>query len=164
MATVKIDGLAEAIAKELHEYSEEVTEEVKESVKAAAKACVATLRQTSPKSTGDYAKGWAARTAYEGPDDIRMQVHNRTDYQLTHLLEDGHESCSTGLHSGGMKYFCRERHFHGSNNEPGWDKLRIRECFWQQKCRAKRFLLPARTNFLYCVCHQAVRPVSGKNH
>lgn len=100
MATVKIDGLAEAIAKELHEYSEEVTEEVKESVKDAAKACVATLRQTSPKSTGDYAKGWAASTAYEGPDDIRMQVHNRTDYQLTHLLEDGHAKVNGGRVEG----------------------------------------------------------------
>jgi len=100
MATVKIDGLAGAIAKELHEYSEEVTAEVKKSVKDTAKTCVATLRQTSPKDTGDYAKGWAARTAYESDKDIRMQVHNKPHYQRTHLLEDGHAKVNGGSVDG----------------------------------------------------------------
>lgn len=96
MASVKIEGLAEAVAKELREYSEEVTAEVKKSVKAAAKTCVATLQETSPKDTGDYAKGWAARKAYESDNDIRMQAHNKSHYQLTHLLEDGHAKVSGG--------------------------------------------------------------------
>ena len=97
MAAVKIDGLAEAVAKELQEYSEDITAAVKASVRSSAKTCVATLRQTSPKDTGDYAKGWKARTAYESDSDIRMQVHNKTHYQKTHLLEDGHAKVGGGL-------------------------------------------------------------------
>ena len=100
MASVKIEGLAEAVAKELREYSEEVTAEVKKSVKAAAKTCVATLQETSPKDTGDYAKGWTSRKAFESENDIRMQVHNKTDYQLTHLLEDGYNHVSGGRVDG----------------------------------------------------------------
>lgn len=96
MATVKVDGLAAAIAEELSAYSSEVAEEVKKSVKTAAKTCVNTLKQTSPKDTGDYAKGWTQKTAYESASDIRAQVYNRTDYQLTHLLEDGHAKVSGG--------------------------------------------------------------------
>lgn len=100
MASVKVDDLAAAIAEELREYSEEVTAEVKKSVKASAKTCVATLQETSPKDTGDYAKGWTSRKAFESENDIRMQVHNKTDYQLTHLLEDGHAKVSGGRVDG----------------------------------------------------------------
>lgn len=100
MAAVKVDELAEAIARELQEYSEEVTEELKASVQSTAKTCVATLKQTSPKDTGDYAKGWRSRKAYESIHDLRMEVHNATDYQLTHLLEDGHAKVNGGRVEG----------------------------------------------------------------
>ena len=32
----------------------------------------------------------AKKTAYESQTDIRVEVYNATDYQLTHLLEHGH--------------------------------------------------------------------------
>lgn len=54
---IKIDALAEAVRNELREYSQEVAEDVKTSVHDAAKTCVATLRATSPKDTGSYARG-----------------------------------------------------------------------------------------------------------
>ena len=96
MATVAVDNLAAAIAQELQEYSAEVSEDMKEAVKSAAAACVTTLKQTSPKDTGDYAKGWRKKVAFESSQDIRMQVYNKTDYQLTHLLEDGFSHASGG--------------------------------------------------------------------
>lgn len=86
---VKVDDLASAIIQELHDYSREVAEDVKDSVNTAAKACVKELNANSPKDTGDYRKGWRVKKAYESNSDIRLQVHNATDYQLTHLLEDG---------------------------------------------------------------------------
>lgn len=93
---IPIDALADALAQELEDYNQDVTDSLKTSVKDASKVCVAELKATSPELTGSYASGWRKRTAYEGPTDIRMQVHNKTDYQLTHLLEDGHANVDGG--------------------------------------------------------------------
>lgn len=93
---IKIDSLGNAIADALEEYSQEVTDDVKASVRDAAKACVAELKTTSPSLTGSYAEGWRAKVAYEDLTDIRMNVHNATDYQITHLLEDGHAKVNGG--------------------------------------------------------------------
>lgn len=97
---VKVDGLADAIMAELQDYSQEVTEDVKKSVDAAGKECVRILKETSPKDTGDYAQGWRKRKAYESKSDLRVEVHNATDYQLTHLLEDGHAKVTGGRVDG----------------------------------------------------------------
>ena len=85
-----IDGLADAIAKELADYSQDVTDGLKNSVKQVSKECKDEIVQNSPVSTGSYKKGWATKVNYESADDIRVTVRNRTDYQLTHLLEYGH--------------------------------------------------------------------------
>lgn len=87
---IPIDGLADAIAKELAAYNQEVTDGTKDAVKEAAKACKNQIKQNSPVLTGSYRKGWTEKIVYEGREDIRITVHNRTDYQLAHLLEYGH--------------------------------------------------------------------------
>lgn len=97
---VKMDGLAHAIAEALEEFQEETMQDVKASVNDAAKVCVAELEKNSPELTGDYEKGWRKKVAYESPLDIRVQVYNKTDYQLTHLLEDGHAKVNGGTVSG----------------------------------------------------------------
>lgn len=97
---IKIEELADAVASELRAYSEEVMEDVKSSVHSAANACVTELKSTSPKDTGDYSRGWRKKKAYESNTDIRLQVHNATDYQLTHLLEDGHALVNGGFVPG----------------------------------------------------------------
>ena len=53
---------------------------------AVAKESVQKLKNTSPKKSGDYAKGWRVKKlgAHE------QIVYNATNYQLTHLLENGH--------------------------------------------------------------------------
>lgn len=93
---IKVDDLTDAIVEELRGYRQEVVDDLKESVESAADACVNELRRTSPKDTGDYRKGWRKTNAYESDSDIRVQVHNATDHQLTHLLEDGHAKVSGG--------------------------------------------------------------------
>ena len=57
-----------------------------------ARESVKRLRNTSPKKTGSYARGWGLkRMSVKGGSRIAtIVVHNRTDYQLTHLLENGH--------------------------------------------------------------------------
>ena len=97
---IKMDGLAAAIADALEEFQEETMQDVKNSVEDAAKFCVNELEENSPELTGDYAKGWRKKTAYESATDIRVDVYNKTDYQLTHLLEDGHAKVSGGTVPG----------------------------------------------------------------
>lgn len=97
---IKIDDLAKAVAEELHTYRNEVVEELKGSVKDAAKKCVAAIKAASPADTGEYRDGWAVKKAFESDSDIRLQVHNKTNYQLTHLLEDGHANVDGGRTPG----------------------------------------------------------------
>ena len=70
----------------MDEINKDVQNSTKRNVDAVAKECVQRLRNTSPRKTGSYAKGWG--TKKQGEMDVI--VHNRTDYQLTHLLENGH--------------------------------------------------------------------------
>lgn len=100
MAKVKIDGLADAIIKELSEYNQEVTDGVKQEVKSVANECKTEIQQNSPKLTGSYRKGWREKTMYESADDIRISIYNKTDYQLTHLLENGHAKVNGGRVEG----------------------------------------------------------------
>lgn len=74
----------------LDEYSKEVARATNNSMDVVGKEAVRKLKSTSPKKTGDYAKGWGLKRS-RGPNRINIvTVHNRTDYQLTHLLENGH--------------------------------------------------------------------------
>lgn len=70
----------------LDEVSKKVKGVMKESIKETAVESAQKLRNTSPVKTGSYAKGWKAGKQ-RGGDYV---VHNATDYQLTHLLENGH--------------------------------------------------------------------------
>jgi Bacteriophage HK97-gp10, putative tail-component len=77
--------LSREIAKALKEYTQEVTEGLEKAKKDIAKDTAEELKKTSPELTGDYRKGWAVKKV-----GTAQVVHNRTDYQLTHLLEKGH--------------------------------------------------------------------------
>lgn len=100
MANIKIEDLASTIAKELTEYSQEVTDGIKAEVKTVAKECKNEIQPNSPVDTGSYRKGWQVKTAYESSSDIRVVIRNRTDYQLTHLLEYGHAKVNGGRVNG----------------------------------------------------------------
>lgn len=97
---VKMDAMAEAIAAALEEFEQETMDILKSSTEIAASACVKEIKVNSPILTGDYSKGWTKKTAYESPLDIRVQVYNKTDYQLTHLLEDEHAKVNGGTVPG----------------------------------------------------------------
>lgn len=82
---IKVDQLANEISKALREYTTEVEEGLEEVKKEVAKEGVKQLKKTSPKLTGDYAKGWRVKRV-----GTAQVIHNATNYQLTHLLEKGH--------------------------------------------------------------------------
>lgn len=69
----------------LEEFDEKVNDVLEKSADIVSQESVDKLHNTSPVKTGDYAKGW--RVTKDGDTFI---VHNATDYQLTHLLENGH--------------------------------------------------------------------------
>lgn len=87
---VDVDGLSKAIINGLEEYAEVTSEGVKKAVKKTATECKNNIKAHSPKLTGDYAKGWVTKKEFESANELRISVKNRTDYQLTHLLEYGH--------------------------------------------------------------------------
>lgn len=71
----------------LDDYVEEVQKVTDEAIKDVAAESVEKLRNTSPKgASGRYARGW---TVKKDGKFVRV-VYNKTDWQLTHLLENGH--------------------------------------------------------------------------
>lgn len=97
---ISADQLGITIQGELAAYSEEVAEGIRKEIKEVAKETVATLKTTSPRDTGEYARGWSYRVEFESREDIRMRIYNRTKPQLTHLLEYGHAKTNGGRVEG----------------------------------------------------------------
>ena len=88
--SVFIMANTESVSVQMKELLDEINKDVQDSTRKnidrVAKESVQKLRNTSPRKTGSYSKGWG--TKKEG--DMDVVVYNRTDYQLTHLLENGH--------------------------------------------------------------------------
>lgn len=70
----------------LDEFSQEVQDVTDDAIRKTAAEAVEKLRNTSPKASGTYAKGWAVKAT----GTWARVVYNKTDWQLTHLLENGH--------------------------------------------------------------------------
>lgn len=79
------------VNKILDSYAKEISRDIVTDAEIVAKEGVDELRNTSPKRTGKYRKGWRVRTdkMNNGGSSI---IYNATDYQLTHLLEKPHLS------------------------------------------------------------------------
>lgn len=80
-------NLAQEIAQHLRQYSSDVEEKLQYSKKEVGQKAVKELRKAGKFNdrTGRYRKGWTLKK--QGDNYI---VWNKTDYQLTHLLEFGH--------------------------------------------------------------------------
>lgn len=87
---INVENLASNITQALKDYNENIAEETKKIVNKLSKKAVDKIKQKSPVRTGDYKKGWTSSKSYENRTEKRNTIHNKTDYQLTHLLEYGH--------------------------------------------------------------------------
>lgn len=83
-----VNDIGAEIQRYLQQYRADVTNEIEVASKEQAQALVKELKQKSPKLSGKYRKGWKMKKA-KGRG-TKYIVHNKTDYQLTHLLEHGH--------------------------------------------------------------------------
>jgi hypothetical protein len=89
---IKGVDLSKEIAKALAEYTSEVEEGLEKAKLETANETVKHLKSGSrPKLTGDYLAGWARKKS-----GTAQVIHNKTDYQLTHLLEKGHAKVGGG--------------------------------------------------------------------
>lgn len=79
----------------LNAYVKAVDKDADLAAKEAAQTATNYLKSVSPASTGHYAKGWT----YKKVNGTYI-VHNKTDYQLTHLLEHGHDLVAWGKKVG----------------------------------------------------------------
>lgn len=98
MSKVNINGISKEFAKILSDYKAEVEEGISIAGDKVAKKTVSNLRKNSPKrkkNGGVYAKGWRVSTI-KG----KRIIHNKTKYQLTHLLENGHAKVNGGKVDG----------------------------------------------------------------
>ncbi|MBQ7372749.1 MAG: HK97 gp10 family phage protein [Lachnospiraceae bacterium] len=87
---VKIDQLADAVAKELEEYKDLTTLEVKTAVKNAGNTVKKEISANAPVKTGRYAKSWRSKTTAETSTKLEVTVYSPSRYMLAHLLEHGH--------------------------------------------------------------------------
>jgi len=70
----------------LDKFSDKVNDVLEEAADKVSQESVEKLHNTSPRRTGAYASGWTVKK-----ESARsVIVHNATNYQLTHLLENGH--------------------------------------------------------------------------
>ena len=100
----------------LNDYSHEIQDAITSKAEEIAQEGASILKQTSPiskrntKHRGKYAKGWRVRTT-KGKGFVNCVIHNATDYQLTHLLENEHLT-----HNGG-KYVPKNKHIEPVHNK-----------------------------------------------
>ena len=73
----------------LNNYSKNIYNDMQISSKKIADKGVNTLKQTSPKRTGKYSKGWSVKVEDNGYN-FSSTIYNATHWRLTHLLEKPH--------------------------------------------------------------------------
>lgn len=99
--SIKPDNLSKEIMNYLENYVEDIEDDVKEKTDKLTKEAVKELKQTSPRRRGKtrkkpYWKGWTKRKNTKSKRRYIVDIYNKTNYQLTHLLENGHATKNGG--------------------------------------------------------------------
>lgn len=97
---IKPDELQKTVIDYLQNYKEDIDEEVQETVDEITKKARDELKETSPRGKGTrknpYYKGWAVKLSKRKTGVYHKVIWNKTNYQLTHLLEFGHATRNGG--------------------------------------------------------------------
>lgn len=101
---VTADALSAEISAIFKEYGDETMEALSANIKEVISEALPKIKADSPKrpSAGaKYSKGWRKRTTRTGRYVLEGRIYNEKKYQLTHLLEHGHEIVTAdGVHHG----------------------------------------------------------------
>ncbi len=84
-----IDDMGHIIEKEYEHFVDLTTEEVKKICKEVADDVCEKIKETAPVDTGKYKKSWSVDETSKSRQGASYTVH-AGQYQLTHLLENGH--------------------------------------------------------------------------
>ena len=97
---IKADELEKVVMDYLQNYKEDIDEEVEETVDSTTKQARDELKQTSPRGKGSrknpYYRGWTIKLSKKRTGVYHKVIWNKTNYQLTHLLEWGHTTRNGG--------------------------------------------------------------------
>ena len=93
---VSIEGLADAVMKELDEYSKVIDTDMRKAVTKAGQTVRKNIMAGAPKRHGDYSKSWATKKTKQTSRSLEVTVYSRNRYQLAHLLEHGHAKRNGG--------------------------------------------------------------------
>ena len=101
MSSGAYGSLAKTIQDELAAFGVNVSDDLQEVFDEVGKEAVKKLKETSPvnpkgKKSGRYAKGWTYEKGKKYRGKAVGIVRNKTDPQLTHLLEYGHPIVRNG--------------------------------------------------------------------
>lgn len=99
MTKIGLDELAGAIENELTSYAKDSSDTMRSVIDEVTNEAVETLKVTSPKRRGKYAKGWTSKATIDTNTALTKTIYNRTP-GLTHLLEDGHAKQNGGRVEG----------------------------------------------------------------
>lgn len=106
---VRPDDLSKEILKQMEIYTEEVERKVAEAVIKVGDQTAKDLRTVNQVAGSNvwknYPRGWTNQKTKTRGKQI-SEVHNRTEYRLTHLLENGHV-----IKNGTGRVFGRTREF-----------------------------------------------------
>ncbi len=87
---VKINDFGNALSEILESYGDNFSEKMRAAVLEAAEIAKQETKVGSPRLSGKYKRGWAVKEDAASRLRTEAVVHNRTSYQLAHLLEKGH--------------------------------------------------------------------------
>lgn len=91
---VDVGKLSSEISQYLNQYAEDIHDQVVEVTEDLTEKAVDELKAVSPKGAGrrskPYWQGWESKIKIKGKKKYHRVIWNKTNYQLTHLLEYGH--------------------------------------------------------------------------
>lgn len=97
-------NLERAMRDILQDYSAEVARAAAEAVTEVTKEATKKLRQSGPKRTGKYAKGWSSKVEKTTMTVDAVVYGKHGTYQLAHLLEHGHARRGGGRKVDGIEH------------------------------------------------------------
>lgn len=101
--SISPDEFSKTVMKALADYGDKTLDILEAETKDNARQTVKQIKASAPAG-GNYARGWSHKAQKGGVYKLSDTVYNRTDYQLTHLLEKPHATGGGGHYPKNVDY------------------------------------------------------------